>query len=113
MTCFRLSNGQTLYAYCRINNISYKTLFPYCDRDGLSPDEAVELYHKWQQNGTITNHRRGNTRLYYKDTPLIQFCRQNSLPYGRIIGKIRLGYNINSLVELALKNEDLNNAQVD
>lgn len=98
MTCFRLSSGQSLYSYCQENNLPYDTLFPYCDRDGLSPDEAVELYHKWQKDGTISNHRRGNTRLYYDGKPLIQYCREHNLSYGTIVAKLRIGHSIEELI---------------
>lgn len=109
MTCFRLSNGQTLYAYCKINNIPYDTLFAYVDRDGLTPDEAVEMYKKWQADGTITNHRRGNQKLFYQGQPLKQYCDRNNLSYITIRKKLRLGYPIEELISKHFK-KGTNNA---
>lgn len=98
MTCFRLSNGQTLAQYCKENNFPYSTLFAYIDRDGLSPDDAISRYQKWNADGTITNHRRGKQRLYYKGQQLKKYCTERNLAYPTIIAKLRLGYPIEEVI---------------
>lgn len=108
MTCFRLKSGQTLYSYCKENNLPYDTLFPYCDRDGLPPDEAIELYQKWKNDGTITNHRRGNQRLYYDGKPLKKYCQAHDLSYTTILAKLRIGYSIEELITKHFKKGKVN-----
>lgn len=103
MTCFRLSNGQSLYAYCQEHHIPYGTLFAYVDRDGLSPDEAVAQYTRWKADGTITNHRRGNQRLYFQGHPLRKYCEIHNLSYTTIIAKLRIGFPLEELVKKHFK----------
>lgn len=103
MTCFRLSNGKTLSKYCKEHNFPYDTLFAYVDRDGLSPDEAVAQYSKWKTDGTITNHRRGNQRLYFEGQPLKKYCQAHNLSYTTILAKLRLGFPLDELVKKHFK----------
>lgn len=103
MTCFRLSNGQTLSQYCKEHKFPYQTLFAYIDRDGLSPDDAINRYEKWNTDGTITNHRRGKQRLYYNGVPLKQYCKANNLSYTTILAKLRLGFPLDELVKKHFK----------
>jgi hypothetical protein len=76
-----MNSGETMWSYAKRNNIPYGMLFRYVDQLGLGAEEAVEWYHKVGGQG-----RKRNRRIYYyKDVPLIDFCRENNVNYQAVL----------------------------
>ena len=75
---YKLENGQTISKYCRLNKITYNCIWTRIAFQKMTPDEAVKDY--WD--------KKGKPHIYhwtYGDITLSQYCKNNNLPYQRII----------------------------
>lgn len=83
MTCFRMATGEAVFSYCRRNNLSYNSVWEKLD-NGIDAEKAVEIT-------AIRRGKKGVIKYTYKDMPLIDYCRQNGLNYGRMRNKLIKG----------------------
>lgn len=77
MTCFRLNTGETLYNYCKRNGISYWTMQTRCDKQGLTPDQALSA-----------PPRVYKYRYTYNGEPLKAFCNRTGMNYRSIMNRV-------------------------
>ena len=93
MTCFRIGD-ETVYSWCRKNGVSYASFWRKMEK-GSSVEEAVE----WAKGSKkrIWSH----PKHFYNGKPIVSILGYNSMPYRRVMWKIRRGES----VEKAMKGE--------
>ena len=82
---YKLENGQTISKYCRLNKIPYNCVWTRIVFREMTPEEAVKDYL----------NKKGKPHFYHwvhGDITLSQYCKNNNLPYQRIINTY---YNLN------------------
>lgn len=107
MTCFRLSNGQTLRQWCEENEISYQSVYTHLEK-GLSVEEACKK--------AIKNKGKKNlkTKLFYKGKSVSElFGGSKNYAYKRIMKRFYRSGDLEKEVEKELsKNETIYNKLV-
>jgi len=74
--CYLYYKGITLYAYCKDNNYSYNTVYNYIfallkEHHDIALEEAMDI--------AFSNIKRNGIKYYYKEEPLITYCRRTGL----------------------------------
>lgn len=74
--CYLYYKGITLYAYCKDNNYSYNTVYNYIfallkEHHDITLEEAMDI--------AFSNIKRNGIKYYYKEEPLITYCRRAGL----------------------------------
>lgn len=91
---YKLESGQSVSKYCRSNKISYDCIWNRITFKNMTPDQAVEDYLS----------KRGKPHIYkwmYKGVVLSQYCKNNNLPYQKIVNTY---YNLNHKNKINRKN---------
>lgn len=81
-TKYFLSDGTPVKKKCVEEKICYFSVIKYISR-GLTPDEAFE-----RAKITKSEPYKFFSRLYYKDKPLKQYCKENNIKYSKILSRI-------------------------
>ena len=98
VSIYTRSDGVTLAAWCRENDVCYHTARYYILHGGFSVDKACALALKNRHNLGL------KAELFYNGKTLRQYCLENNLKYPRIYYRIRfLGWD----VERAIKQDSL------
>lgn len=91
---YKLENGETLSKFCRSNKIPYSPLWERVSLQGMTPNEAVEDFLSKRGKPHYCNWT-------YGDITLSQYCKNNGLPYQKIINTY---HNLNHYNKVNRKN---------
>ena len=91
MTCFRIGN-ETVYKFCKKNGISYASFWRKIEK-GASVEESIE----WAKNSQkrVWSH----PKHFYNGYPIVTLLGYNSIPYRRVMHKIRRGKSVEEAIK--------------
>lgn len=100
IVCFRLKTGETLYSFCKRNNISYVTVFCKIER-GMSVDDAAEEALK-----NVFKRERNNCKYVLKNGKTLRSqCIENKVCTRSCYRLIKNGYTPDEALSKLIRKE--------
>lgn len=96
LTCFRMSDGESVHRFCKKNDYSYSTFFNAMD-NGESFDKALDMAKKAKFLG------KSRPKYYYKNKAVVDIFGYQTPAYYHFRSDVRRGYSVSEAVEREFK----------